>query len=249
MVKMAEMIFARTEKKYRISAEKKERFLQAISPYVDEDAYGRYSLCNIYFDTQSDELIRTSIEKPIYKEKLRLRSYGVPCETDEVFLEIKKKYKGVVYKRRVMMTLQQAMEYIKTGKIPVEADSQIMREIDYFINFYHPEPKLYLAYDRLAFTGREDPQLRITVDEEVRSRRDRLDLTQGDEGERLLGDGEAILEIKTNGAMPLWLTGILAQEEIYPISFSKYGEIYKRELLQREKQEKCTVEEGGFLHV
>ena len=249
MVKMAEMIFARTEKKYRISAEKKERFLQAISPYVDEDAYGRYSLCNIYFDTQSDELIRTSIEKPIYKEKLRLRSYGVPCETDEVFLEIKKKYKGVVYKRRVMMTLHQAMEYIKTGKIPVEADSQIMREIDYFINFYHPEPKLYLAYDRLAFTGREDPQLRITVDEEVRSRRDRLDLTQGDEGERLLGDGEAILEIKTNGAMPLWLTGILAQEEIYPISFSKYGEIYKRELLQREKQEKCTVEEGGFLHV
>lgn len=249
MVKMAEMIFARTEKKYRISAEKKERFLQAISPYVDEDAYGRYSLCNIYFDTQSDELIRTSIEKPIYKEKLRLRSYGVPCETDEVFLEIKKKYKGVVYKRRVMMTLHQAMEYIKTGKIPVEADSQIMREIDYFINFYHPEPKLYLAYDRLAFTGREAPQLRITVDEEVRSRRDRLDLTQGDEGERLLGDGEAILEIKTNGAMPLWLTGILAQEEIYPISFSKYGEIYKRELLQREKQEKCTVEEGGFLHV
>lgn len=246
IVKMAEMFFARTEKKYRVSAEKKERFLQAISPYVKEDAYGRYSLCNIYFDTQSDELIRTSLEKPIYKEKLRLRSYGVPCETDEVFLEIKKKYQGVVYKRRVMLPLLQAMEYIESGKIPEDVNVQIMHEIDYFINFYHPKPKLYLAYDRMAFIGKENPQLRITLDEEIRSRRDRLDLTQGDGGERLLSDGEAILEIKTNGAMPLWLTGILAQEEIYPTSFSKYGEVYKRELLQKEK---CTVDEGGFLYV
>lgn len=234
---MAELFFARAEKKYHLDAGKKERFLQAVRDYVVEDIYGRYSLCNIYFDTESDELIRTSLEKPVYKEKLRLRSYGVPKETDEVFFEIKKKYKGIVYKRRVKIPLLQAMDYIRNGKIPQDADFQIMREIDYFMQFYHPQPKLYLAYDRLAFVGREEPELRITVDEAIRSRRDRLDLTQGDDGEMLLPDGESILEIKTNGAIPLWLTDILSREEIYPASFSKYGEIYKRELAQKRERE------------
>lgn len=234
---MSELFFARTEKKYRMDAGKKERFLQAAKPYVKADIYGKYSLCNIYFDTEADELIRISMEKPIYKEKLRLRSYGVPRETDEVFLEIKKKYEGTVYKRRAGMTLSQAVDYIEKGKLPGDADSQIMSEIDYFIQFYHAKPKLYLAYDRLAFVGREEPELRITVDESIRSRRDRLDLTQGDDGEMLLPDGEAVLEIKTNGAMPLWLTDILSREGIYPVSFSKYGEIYKKELIQKIKKE------------
>lgn len=234
---MAELFFARAEKKYRMDAGKRERFLQEVRNYVAEDTYGRYSLCNIYFDTESDELIRTSLEKPVYKEKLRLRSYGVPKETDEVFFEIKKKYKGIVYKRRVELPLWQAMDYIRSGELPRDADFQIMHEIDYFMKFYHPQPKLYLAYDRLAFVGREEPGLRITLDEAVRSRRDRLDLTQGDDGEMLLAKGESILEIKTNGAMPLWLTDILGREGMFPVSFSKYGEIYKRELVRKRKKE------------
>lgn len=228
---MTELVFARTEKKYRIAGEQIERFLEKIAPHVEEDIYGCYSLNNLYFDTETDELIQRSLEKPVYKEKLRLRSYGIPGDEDKVFLELKKKYKGVVYKRRAEMTMEEARNYLDKGVKPALANHQIMNEIDYFMQLYHPEPKLFLAYDRRAYSGIEDEQLRITIDWNIRSRREHIDLQYGDEGQKLLGEDEAILEIKGNYAMPLWLVDILNEESIFPVSFSKYGEIYKKEQL------------------
>lgn len=228
-------VFQRVEKKYLMTAETYQLFQKEIEAYMQADQYGLHTICNIYFDTISDELIRNSIEKPVYKEKLRLRSYGIPNYNSQVFLEIKRKYKGIVYKRRVAMTLKEASYYLEHGIRP-KNDSQILKEIDYFIKFYEPIPKLYLAYDRVAFFGKEDNNIRMTIDANIRSRKDDLALEQGDRGELLLEQEMYLLEIKVPNAYPIWLAEILSKLEIYPISFSKYGNIYKQNLL-KEKEE------------
>lgn len=220
-------VFERREKKYLLDTRQYCAFLNAAGAYLEEDAYGRYTICNVYYDTQDDALIRRSIEKPIYKEKLRLRSYGVPGADERVYLELKKKYRGVVYKRRAPMTLAEAERYLKTGLLTVPK-TQIMREIDYFYRFYQPRAKLYLAYDRLALHGVQEQALRITFDDNIRSRTDALTLGAGDHGQPLLKAGFCLMEVKTAGAMPLWLARLLSELSAFPISFSKYGCIYRR---------------------
>lgn len=196
---------------------------------MTEDKYGLHTICSIYFDTDDDRLIRNSIERPLYKEKLRLRSYGVPTNDDsEVFLELKKKYKGIVYKRREALTLFAAESYIQNGLFP--ADSQIFREINYFRSYYSAYPKIFIAYDRIAMAGNSDTNLRMTFDFRIRCRRNDLDLQAGDHGTELLSSGSVLMEIKIPGAMPLWLCSALSQLKLYPVSFSKYGQFYIKEL-------------------
>lgn len=224
--------FKRTEKKYLMSPETYERLREALDPYMQVDEYGLHTICNIYYDTEHYDLIRTSLDKPIYKEKLRLRSYGIPNDDSKVFIEIKKKYKGVVYKRRIMLPHSQAAAYLNEGIYPSHKDSQILHEIDYFIKFYQPKPKLFLAYDRIAMFGRADSRFRLTFDQKIRSRENRLSLTEGDDGTLLFGDKPLyLMEVKIDGALPLWLSHILTELEIYPVSFSKYGTIYGRKVL------------------
>lgn len=196
---------------------------------MTEDNYGLHTICSIYFDTDDNRLIRNSIEKPLYKEKLRLRSYGVPTNDDfEVFLELKKKYKGIVYKRRQALTLSAAKGYIQNDLLP--ADSQIFREIDYFRSYYSAYPKIFIAYDRIAMAGNSDTNLRMTFDFRIRCRRNDLDLQAGDHGTELLSSGSVLMEIKIPGAMPIWLCSALSQLKLYPVSFSKYGQFYIKEL-------------------
>lgn len=240
MAEKVNYVFERTEKKYLIRQDVLDKFLVAIAPYVEKDKYGEYTICNVYYDTASDELIRHSLEKPVYKEKMRLRSYGTPKPDDKVFLEIKKKFKGVVYKRRISLPYEEAMRYLEHGEKPTK-DSQILREIDYFIRFYQPKPKLYLAYDRIAFSGIEKKDLRITVDQRIRSRWENVKLDAGDEGELLLSDQEYLVEIKTIDAFPLWLTDILTELEMFPTSFSKYGQIYHKNLAEDRRKETCSI--------
>lgn len=222
-------IFKRIEKKYLLDEEKYEQLLQRMEPYMQLDEYGLHTICNIYYDTDRFDLIRASIEKPPYKEKLRLRSYGIPNADSKVFLEIKKKCKGVVYKRRISMTLEEAKAYLEEGK-PLSSDGQIEREIDYFIRFYKPKPKMYIAYDREAYFGKQDASIRMTFDKNIRSREEDLFLEQGDAGKLLLERGQRLLEIKVGGAFPLWMARTLSELEIYPVSFSKYGNIYKKNM-------------------
>ena len=231
-------VFERFEKKYMLTRQTYNLFLEAIEPYMCADSYGQHTIGNIYYDTDTYELIRQSIEKPKYKEKLRLRSYGIPNEESTVYLEIKKKYKGIVYKRRIDLTLAEAEAYLNRGIRP-QKDSQILREIDYFISFYKPKPKVYLAYDRVAYFGREDSSVRITFDHNIRSREYDLSLSKGDRGELLLEDYKYLMEIKVAGAMPMWLSKILADLEIYPASFSKYGSVYKTSILPNRRKELC----------
>lgn len=219
--------FKRVEKKYLLTEEKYKELTRRLEPYMQMDEYGLHTICNIYYDTDQFDLIRTSIEKPPYKEKLRLRSYGIPEKDGKVFLEIKKKCKGVVYKRRISLTLEEAQNYLENEK-PLPKDGQIEREIDYFVKFYKPKAKMYIAYDREAYFGKEDSSIRITFDKNIRSREEDLQLEQGDAGRLLLERGYRLMEIKISGAFPVWMAKILSELEIYPTSFSKYGNIYKK---------------------
>ena len=203
-------VFERYEKKYLLTAEKYELLRKRLEPYMTVDNYGLTSICNIYYDTPEYRIIQKSLDKPKYKEKFRIRSYGIPKNDSNVFLEIKKKYKGVVYKRRAVMTHDQAMNYLNCGVPPY--NSQIIREIDYFFKFYEPSPAVFLAYDRIAMYGLTDSELRMTFDANIRSRFEDLNLTHGDYGEPLLtDDNEYLLEIKTLRSLPVWLTEILSE--------------------------------------
>lgn len=245
-------VFARIEKKYLLNVDTCKALLAGMKGRVTMDDYGKYTICNIYYDTEDYDLIRRSIDKPKYKEKLRLRSYGVPGMEDPVFLEIKKKWKKTVYKRRMPMKLKEADIFMSRGIYPGKAaaeDQQILKELSYFQSFYNPEPKLFLAYDRIAFAGVDDPELRITFDTGIRSRYDNLSLAAGDQGRPLLKKGWILMEIKAGEAFPIWLSELLAKLTIYPRSFSKYGSIYRRDKLSgtigRASYPAAKTETGG----
>lgn len=226
----AKLTFKRTEKKYLLSAEKYAALWERLSPHLVPDEYPASTVCSIYYDTDDYRLIRHSIEGPVYKEKLRLRSYNVPAPEDPVFVELKKKYKGVVYKRRVRMSAREAEDWLDRAVSPAE-DSQMVREIDWFLRSVRPEAKVFLACDRLAWRDREEEELRITFDRDLRWRTAGLSLCAGDGGEPLLEPGEVLMEIKTPAAAPLWLAHALSELEIFPVSFSKYGVCYREHIL------------------
>lgn len=221
------MVFERYEKKYRLSEDSYLQLMERLAKYMQADQYGKHTICSLYFDTSDFLLIRRSIEKPKYKEKLRLRSYGIPSPDTNVYLELKKKLRGVTYKRRVSMPYVEAQKYLLTGERPTEG-GQILEEINYFCQQYRPMPKVLLFYERVALFGREDSSLRITFDTDIRYRTDDFDLSMGDEGTPLLPSGERLMEIKVSGALPFWLSRMLSELKIYPASFSKYGTVYRK---------------------
>lgn len=237
-------VFNRYEKKYIISDNIYRQLRHELEDYMEVDEYSRngdfYSICNIYYDTPNNEIIRKSIEKPAYKEKLRLRSYGVVNQKDKVYLEIKKKFNGCVNKRRTSILLEDAYRYIETRQKPLaknHMNQQILNEIDFFINRYPVlKPALYLSYDRNAMFGIEDRNFRITFDTNIRTRRDQVGLDIGNFGDLLLPEGEWIMEVKMKNAAPLWFAELLSRYKIYPISFSKYGAEYQRTMLNSRTQ-------------
>lgn len=230
---MYENVFKRVEEKYLLTSKQKQIFFEKINPYLKKDQFFESTICNIYFDNQNNDLIINSLEKPIFKEKLRLRSYQIPDLNSEVFLEIKEKYKGVVGKRRIKMTLKEFYDYYE--KQEYDKNNQIMKEIDYYFKYYHLKPSIYIAYDRKSYRSKDDENLRITIDSNLRSRYEDLKLELGDAGKKYFKEDYYIMEIKTLGAMPLWLVRSLSELKIYPASFSKYGKIYEQENKSKEE--------------
>lgn len=224
------MKFERTEKKYLLTPNQFDALSRMLAPKMTIDQYGEHTISNIYYDTVDYRLIQASIQKPEYKEKLRVRSYKTPQANDKVFIELKKKCGGIVYKRRDEMTLAQSNAFLLSGVTPPR-ESQIIQEIAWFRDFYHPVPKVLLAYDRIAFYGNEDPGLRITFDRDIRWRQTALDLSMGDWGVPLCEDKGIIMEIKLVSGMPMWLCHALTRLNIYPSSFSKYGTVYQQHLV------------------
>jgi len=220
---MNENIFRRIEQKYIITKEQKDELFKRIDEYIEQDEYFESKICNIYFDNDEHELIINSIEKPPFKAKLRLRSYEVPNMDTKVFLEVKDKYKGVVGKRRIKMSLKEFYDYYENG---IYKNEQIMKELDYYFKLFNLKPSIFVAYDRRSYRQKNNKDLRITIDSNLRSRSDDLRLELGSRGEKYFKDDLYIMEIKVLEAMPLWLTRSLSELKIYPTSFSKVGNIY-----------------------
>ncbi len=222
-------VFERYEEKYLLTEPQYQGLMAKLLEHMQQDRYGRHTICTVYYDTDDYAIIRRCLEKPKFKEKLRLRSYGVPQADDTVYLELKKKLAGVTYKRRVSLALCEAQDYLEKHLQPAE-QGQIFREIDWFASQLPLKPRALVCYDRVALFGREDPNLRVTFDTNVRWRDHHLSLVEGDDGALLLAPGTSLMEIKTLRALPLWLVQALSQYRIYPTSFSKYGTIYQEHL-------------------
>lgn len=232
---MAIEVFNRYEIKYMMDSETCEKVQRQLIEYMELDEYNKkhpfYTISNVYYDTEDNHLIRTSLSKPKYKEKLRLRAYGVPNMEDKVYLEIKKKVNGLVNKRRTKLVLNEAYDFVETGDKPElksYMNKQVLNEIDYLIKLYKPVPKLYLAYDRKAFFGINNRDLRVTFDTNIRSRREDVRLEAGDHGRKLLPNDDLwLMEVKAEKTIPIWLSRMLSSYKLFKTSFSKYGTEYK----------------------
>ena len=239
-------IFKRYELKYLITLEQKEKIIDAMKDYMALDKYGKSSIRNLYFDTDDYRLIRRSIEKPIYKEKLRIRSYGKASADSTVFVELKKKYDGIVYKRRVALPYE-AAEAWTSENAPCPVDTQISREIKYFLKFYETlKPRAFLSYEREAYYEKNGGDFRVTFDDAVLFRTTELSLDSDVYGDPLLENGQVLMELKCSGGIPLRFVKILSEEKIYKTSFSKYGTGYKRFILPRLKRTTCKTEEKKY---
>lgn len=233
---MAIAAFMRYELKFIVTQEQYDALIPRLLEHMKPDAYCRngkdYSIYNVYYDTKDNCIIRSSLAKPYYKEKLRLRSYTSPTPPDgQVFLEIKKKTGGIVHKRRAVMTLEEASKFIETGQRPQAVtyiDAQVISEIDFFLQQNKVRPAAYIGYRRRAFFGKEDKNFRITLDYNIRTRRDDVCLSAKCSGESLLEKDQYLMEVKIPGAVPMWLAELLSELHIYKTSFSKYGTEYAR---------------------
>jgi SPX domain protein involved in polyphosphate accumulation len=231
---MAELlVFRRKEQKYLLNEEQTAAFRSAMEAHMEPDAYATSDIRNIYYDTPDFRLIRRSLEKPVYKEKLRLRSYGTIGPGVDVYLEMKKKYKGIVYKRRVKVSQEQAKAFMER-RAPLPKDSQIARELVYFRDYYKTlEPMVYLSYDREAWYDPNDYGFRMTLDRNIRYRTTDLDLAAPVDGIALLPPDISLLEVKASGGIPMWLTEHLSSIRLHKQSFSKYGTAYQQMLEAR----------------
>jgi len=219
-------VFKRYELKYMLMLEQKEQMLEAMLPYMELDKYERTTIRNIYFDTDNYRLIRRSIERPAYKEKLRIRSYAQATADSTVFVELKKKYENVVYKRRLPLCECDAMAWVcRERACPV--NTQISREIDYVIDFYGSlKPTVFLSYEREAYYDKGGGDFRVTFDDNILCRQTDVSLCSTTYGAPILPEGKVLMELKCSGGIPLWMVEVLSRERIYKTSFSKYGTAY-----------------------
>lgn len=247
---MAITVMQRTEMKYILTREQYEAFYPEFIAHMKLDEYGVTSIQSLYYDTPDRRLIRTSIEKPPFKEKIRLRSYGLNTNDKTVYLELKRKADGIVYKRRVGLKESEANRFLLKGEAC--GNGQIAKELMYFKNCYRLlEPAYLIIYERRAFYE-ENGDLRVTMDENIRYREYDLNLSTSLEGRRILPEGSIVMEIKVQAAIPLWLTHLLTKHKIYQGSFSKVGEAYKqtsfRPLFRRETEWKTSSIRYSIAH-
>ena len=234
-------VFQRYELKYMLTQAQKEMILRAMEPYMAMDTYGRTTIRNIYFDTDTYRLVRRSIERPAYKEKLRVRSYKRATPKDTVFVELKKKYDSIVYKRRVSLPEAEAMAWL-CGGAHYQKHTQISEEIDYFLSYYQTlHPVVFLSYEREAYYSLDGGDFRVTFDENILCRADDLTLEAEPYGKPLLPEGMTLMEIKCPGAIPLWMTHVLSAQHIYKTSFSKYGTAYQTMIYPNLQKESLYV--------
>ncbi len=237
-MKAEKYVISRSEIKYKLSYEQFCLVKKEVEARLPEDEYGETSIQSLYYDTNTFLLIRNSLEKPLYKEKIRARSYGIASPDKKIFLELKKKSNKVVFKRRISLKEIELSRFLQDENY--KNDTQIAKEIKYFCKFYKDlKPSALLIYDRVAYHD-INLDLRITFDKNIRYRTYDLNLCKGLYGEVILPNGEVMMEIKSVGAYPRWLIDLLNSNKIYKTSFSKYGKAYIKEM-EKHKQENKTL--------
>ena len=240
-MQQAKLLFQRYEKKYLLTEAQYTQVIEAIREKMVPDAHARYSIKNIYFDTEDYDLIRTSVDGADYKEKLRLRAYGTwdRNTNNRVFLEIKKKYDGIVYKRRIGMSFLDAMFYVFSGERPEGLTELETSEFDFFLKRHHIVNRTFLTYDREAYAAADGGELRITFDTNIRYQTADFSFDEKQASEQVPVMG-VLMEIKNPMSMPLWVAQMLSKYQIRPYSFSKYGAVYRNNILKEEKR--CSVQ-------
>lgn len=240
-------VFKRYELKYILTAEQKQRVLEAMAPYMQLDKYGRTTIRNIYYDTDTYRLVRQSIERPVYKEKLRIRSYAQATGDSTVFVELKKKYESVVYKRRLPLAEQEAMDWVGRRQ-HCRADTQIVKEIDYFLHYYQTlHPAVFLSYEREAYYTKKKSDFRVTFDDTILCREEDLSLQAPVWGTAIFPRDAVLMEIKCPGGIPLWMASVLSENGIYKTSFSKYGTAYKTLIFPKMNLKEDFSYDGTFI--
>lgn len=220
-----EKSFKRHEIKYLITINQYINLMNYLSDKVEKDVVYKSTICNVYYDTDNFELIRKSIEKPIYKEKLRIRSYDKPTLDSSAYVELKKKYDHIVYKRREKI----AYKYVLNNSFLEGAETQIDKEIKYFNDFYDGlTPKMFLSYEREAYYFKDDKQIRITFDTNIKYRTENVNLLPSISDIKLLPNNLVLMELKVPFSIPYNLAKYLSSEKIFKTSFSKYGTAYKQ---------------------
>lgn len=214
--------FKRYEIKYRMDISQIIEFKKVLDLYMKLDKYKKHTINNLYLDTESNLLIRRSIDKPSYKEKLRIRFYNDLVENTNGFIEIKKKFDKVVYKRRISLNYNDLIKQVSNNRI--DSDEQIAKEINYCLQHYNLKPKLQLTYKREAYY-QKNSNLRITIDNEIKYKTN--DIYNFDNKGLFLNNEIYLVEVKTDIGLPKWLLDFFSEKNIYKTSFSKYGEIFK----------------------
>lgn len=231
---MAQQIFRRKETKYLLTESQVQELLRLIEPHIKKEKYFKGTNCSIYFDNDNRYLAIHSLEKPLYKEKVRIRSYGIPKMSNTVFLEIKKKYNGIGNKRRIPVKLSDFYQYMESGKLE-SATPEIKKELDVCIKRYGLKPALFLAYDRTSYCDKNNSAFRLTFDRNVRSREHDLLLEHGDYGEKFFNDNTVVMEVKALNAYPFYFVHALSKLQIFPASFSKYGRVTEKILTAKNQ--------------
>lgn len=214
--------FQRFEKKYLLDKDQYDQLMEKLKDHIVPDKFFKAQINSIYYDTDDHQMIRRSIEKPEYKEKLRVRSYEDADKDDRVFVELKKKLDGIVYKRRAQAKCDDVLSDIDHCKFD---DEQVSKEIGYVLNCYHGlKPSIYIGCSRNSFVDKDDEDLRITFDSDLRYRMNDLSLRKSDKDRKLTD--QIVMELKVKQAMPIWLCRILDEVKAYPQSYSKAGDAY-----------------------
>lgn len=226
---MAIEIFRRREQKYLITTKQYEELVDRISPYMRPDKFGnngKYTVTSLYFESNDWKIYYETKNKLKYRQKLRLRVYDDAALDSTAFFEVKQKHKKVVNKRRMRLPLSEAYRYIYFPNRSLEefetSNLQVLREIDYFRNLYHLEPEMVVSYDRHALHHKEDADLRMTFDFNLRCRDDDLQLANGSYGDLFIDEDLVVLEVKVNDSVPLWLARILQELGCEQRSASKF---------------------------
>ena len=201
---------------------------------MTRDEYGLHTINSLYYDTVNYDLISLARRKPNYREKLRIRCYGTDYVNAPYFLEIKKKVNKVIYKRRVDMNFYQVNDFINHGLLPINnsfSDELTLMEVKRILD-NNVFPSVMVIYDRIALFDNLDPNFRVTFDFNMRWRKDRLNFLHDDSGSIIAPEVDVIMEVKILKSYPLWFSQLLSELKIFPQSFSKFGEVYKRYILK-----------------